>query len=271
MQSLILGLIQGLTEFLPVSSSGHLALTQHLMGLEADSSAMLLFDVVTHIATLAAVAVVFVHSFRSYLARLIRESSSSFSGRRFAWPMAGYGVLASIPTALMGFLLKDVFKSAFGEPWIIALALVVTGGLLWASGHIRRPRLGWRRFPWWGAIIVGIAQGVAICPGISRSGATICTALFVGLRRRWAGEFSFFIAVPAILGAGLLEIKEALELTAGKSAAIGLGPLVLGAIVAFVSGVAALKVLLRTVRTGKLHFFCYYCWMLALVVLVFGQ
>jgi len=270
LQGAILGLIQGLTEFLPISSSGHLALTQHLMDLDADSPTMLFFDVVTHIATLVAVGVVFAPTFASYLNRLIRETSLSFGGRRVAWRMAAYGVLASIPTAVIGLCWKDTFESAFGSPKAIAVALAFTGALLWASGRVPRPKRGWRRFHWWRAVLVGVAQGIAIFPGVSRSGSTICVALLLGLKRRWAGEFSFFIAAPAILGAGLMKTKDVFELSASEASGMGGWPLAVGAVTAFVSGVAALKVLLHTVRAGKLHLFCYYCWLLALVGLLLG-
>ena len=268
LQALVLGLIQGLTEFLPISSSGHLALTQQLMGLEADSPALLLFDVATHVATLAAVVLVFAQTFGRYLNRLVRESSRSFAGRRIAWHVAGYGVAASIPTALMGLFLEDAFTSAFGEPRLIAVALAVTAALLWTSGRIPRPKRGWRRFSWWRAVLVGVAQGAAIFPGVSRSGATICVALLAGLKRQWAAELSFFIAAPAIVGAGIMKLGKALAPPASEPAAIGLAPLAVGALAAFVSGVVALKILLNTVRTGKLHLFCYYCWLLALVTLI---
>ncbi|MCP4589949.1 MAG: undecaprenyl-diphosphate phosphatase [bacterium] len=267
LQGLVLGILQGLAEFLPISSSGHLALAQQAMGLDAGSPPMLLFDIITHVATLAAVGLVFAVTFQRYLRRLIRESSSSFAGRRFAWRVAGYGVLASIPTALIGLFLNDTIKTAFGSPRVIAVGLVTTGCLLWVIGRIPRPRRGWRRFPWWGALVVGVAQGIAIFPGVSRSGSTICVALLLGLKRRWAGEFSFFIAAPAIIGAAILETKDTLELPVGNLADISWGPLGLGALSAFISGVVALKILLGTVRAGRLQFFCYYCWVLALVVL----
>lgn len=268
LQGLVLGLVQGFTEFLPISSSGHLAVTQHLMGLQADAPGMLMFDVLTHVATLAAVAVVFAQTFWHYFRRLILESSPFFAGRRIAWRVAGCGVLASIPTAVIGLLLKDQIKAAFGSPRAIGVGLALTAGLLWLSGRVPRPRRGWRRFPWWGAVVVGVAQGIAIFPGISRSGWTICAAMCVGLRRRWAGEFSFFIAVPAILGAAILEGREVLSLVGGESGGAPVGPLALGAVAAFLSGVVALRLLLRSVRRGRLHWFAYYCWFAALAILL---
>ena len=267
-QALILGIVQGLTEFLPVSSSGHLAVSQRLMNLDADSHAMLLFDVASHLGTLLAVVAVFAGTFRLYLRRLWSESRRSFTGRRMAWRIAGLGLCASIPTALIGLLFKDTLEAAFGKPVWIGVALLVTGTLLHAVGRIPRPRRGWRRFGPGRAVLVGLAQGAAILPGISRSGATICTAMLIGLRRRWAAEFSFFIAVPAILGAALLKAKDTLDLPADQIAAIPKGPILLGAAAALVSGYLALRLLLTAVHRAKLQYFCYYCWLAGVVVLV---
>jgi len=186
LQALILGVVQGLTEFLPISSSGHLAITQRLMHLDADSQAMLLFDVASHLGTLLAVIYVFAGTFRRYVQRLFAESRSSFVGRRIAWPIAGLGVCASVPTALIGLVFKDPLEAAFDKPIWIGVGLLLTGTLLFVTGKIPRPRRGWRRFGVGRALLVGIAQGAAIMPGVSRSGSTICVAMLAGFRRRWA-------------------------------------------------------------------------------------
>lgn len=266
LQALILGVIQGLTEFLPVSSSAHLAITQQLMRLEADSPAMLMFDVAGHLGTLAAVVLVFAPTFRRYLRRLILESRLSFGERRVAWRIAGLGVCASVPTAIIGLAFKDTLEAAFGKPRWIGVALLVTGTLLYVTGKVPRPRLGWKKFGLGRAFAVGLAQGVAILPGISRSGATICAAMIVGLRRRWAGEFSFFIATPAICGAAVLKAMDTFELSGPQSAALPTGPILLGAITALFSGYVALRLLLVVVHRAKLQHFCYYCWLVGLVV-----
>ncbi|MCH7814763.1 MAG: undecaprenyl-diphosphate phosphatase, partial [Planctomycetes bacterium] len=145
-QALVLGIIQGLTEFLPVSSSGHLAIAQRLMHLEADSHGMLLFDVASHLGTLAAVVWVFAGTFGRYLRRLLAERGPDYAGRRIAWRLAGLGVAASIPTALIGLFFQDTLEAAFAKPTWIGLGLLATGTLLFVTGRLPRPRRGWRRF-----------------------------------------------------------------------------------------------------------------------------
>ena len=266
LQAVVLGLIQGLTEFLPVSSSGHLALAQTLWKLEPDSSAMLWFDVCSHLGTLVAVATVFAGTFGRFAGRLLRESSSSFAGRRIGWRIVAMTVAASIPTAVIGLTFKDQLQAAFGKPVWIGVGLLVTGALLWSTNRAPRPRRGWRRFAWWRAALVGIAQGVAILPGTSRSGSTIGCAMLLGLKRRWAGQFSFLIAVPAIVGATVLEFADLSSLPAdsvGRAGAIQLG-----SAVAMLSGYAALRVLLGVIQRAKLHLFAYYCWAIGAAVII---
>ncbi len=267
LQAVVLGILQGLTEFLPISSSGHLALVQHVMDLDPESQGMILFDVAVHLATVIAVAAVFAGQFVRYFRRLAAESTPRFTGRRTAWRIALLGVLASVPTALIGLLFKDQLEAAFGKPIWIAAALVFTGVLLWLTGKAPRARRGWRRFGGGRALLVGLGQGIAILPGVSRSGTTISVALLLGIRREWAAQFSFFIAIPAICGAAGLHFKDVLE----TGVALGdllTGPLLVGAACAMATGYVALRLLLAAVRRARLHYFCYYCWALALVVFV---
>ncbi len=281
-QAVVLGVIQGLTEFLPVSSSGHLALVQHWMRLPAESTEMLLFDVATHLGTLLAVVVVFARTFLAYFARLIRElrsdgpppnprSRRSWFVRKAAWRVAILGMIACVPTGVIGLGFQDQFKAAFGSPTAIGIALLVTGVLLFASSKVPRPRKSWRQFGVLGALAVGVAQGLAITPGISRSGATICTALLCGLKRQWAAEFSFLIAFPAICAAAAKEFKDVLELPADQLAGIPALPIAVGSLVATVVGYFALKGLLAAVRGAKLVYFSYYVWALGVLVIVLGQ
>jgi len=263
----LLGVIQGLTEFLPVSSSGHLAVVQAWLDLDAAGLAMLLFDVFAHLGTLVAVLIVFRRQISLFLRRLLRESARAFVGDRIAFRIALLGIVASVPTAFIGLAFKDKFEEAFGEPRWIGAALACTGAILFVTRWLPRPTRGWRQFLWWQAAIVGIAQGMAIMPGISRSGATICVALMLGLRRRWAGEFSFFIAVPAILGATVLKTADAFEAVAGESIAIGWGPIAVGGLLSFLTGIAALMILLVVVRRAQLHYFAFYCWLLSAAIL----
>jgi len=267
LHAILLGFIQGATEFLPVSSSAHLALTQHWFNLAPNSPPLLLFDVLAHLGTLVAVFVIFSRSIVRYARRLMAESRRDWSGRRYAWRVAMLGITACIPTAIIGFSFKDSFEQAFENRALIAVCLICTGLLLAVTPLCRRPRLGWKNFRWYQAALVGVAQGLAILPGISRSGSTICAATFLGLRRRWAGEFSFFIVVPPIVGASLLKIKDTFELPADQLSTIPWGPVLAGSVVSLIVGVFALRLLLDIVRRAKLHYFALYCWLLATLIL----
>jgi len=266
-EAILLGAIQGLSEFLPISSSGHLALTQHYFGLDAAGATMLLFDVQSHLATLVAVVIVFAVPIRRFTARLIAESSGDRQRPRYAWRIAMLAVIASVPTAVIGLTLKDTFESAFDKPRWIGACLLVTGAMLAALGVAPRGRRGWKRFAWWQAGLVGVAQAGAILPGISRSGATICTAGYLGLRRRWAAEFSFLIAGPAILGGTLIKVRDTLALPSAEFEAIPTGPVLAGSATALVVGAASLVLLLGAVRRTKLHYFCVYCFLIGALVL----
>ncbi len=258
-----------MTEFLPVSSSGHLALGQRQLGLDPDSPTLLLFDLMAHLGTLIAVWIVFATPTRRYVHRLIRESLPSWHGRRrVAWRITLLGIAATVPTAAIGLGFKDTLEAAFDKPRWIGIGLLVTGVLLALTAMIRRGRRGWRQFRWWQAVLVGLAQGLAILPGISRSGSTICVAAYCGLRRRWAAEFSFLIVVPAILGATVLKTKEAFELPALQSSAIPWGPIAVGSVVSLIVGVFALRLLVQAVRRAKLHYFAVYCWIVGVITLL---
>lgn len=268
LEAILLGIIQGATEFLPVSSSGHLALVQHALDLDPDSTTMLLFDVLVHLGTLLAVVIVFARPGLRYFKRLWAESASGWRGARYAWRFAVLGIVASIPTAAIGLGFKEQLEATFDNRVAVGVGLLFTGLLLWVTSMMPRGQRGWRRFSYWRAAVVGVAQGLAILPGISRSGSTICTAGLLGMRRRWAGEFSFFIALPAICGAAAIKIKDTLELPSEQFAEIPWTPVVVGSFVSLIVGVAALMILLRVVRRSKLHYFAPYCWALGALVLI---
>ena len=260
-KAIILGVLQGLTEFLPVSSSGHLAIAQRHLGLAPDDPTMLRLDVMTHVGTVAAVVVIFFPTFRRYTRRLLRELERNGPRPRYALRIACLGFAATAVTATIGLGFKEPLLAAFGKPTWIGWGLITTGVLLAGTKFVKRGRRGWGRFTWWHAALVGLVQGLAILPGISRSGATICVASFCGLRRRWAAEFSFFIAVPAILGAAVLELGETLSRSNEGAPVTAWGPTLLGSGVAFVAGLVALRILLTTVQRGRLHYFALYCWL----------
>ncbi|MEE8487996.1 MAG: undecaprenyl-diphosphate phosphatase [Gemmatimonadota bacterium] len=252
LQAAILGLVQGLTEFLPVSSSGHLVIGQALLGVDPRG---VTFEVVLHLGTLSAVLWV-------YRARIVEIGGGVFTGDRDSWSYVGLIFLASIPAGLAGFFGRSVFERAFSSPVLAAAMLLATGGMVFtlrttAPGATReRPTAG-------NSIWIGCAQALAILPGISRSGSTVALGAWLGVDVIRLAEFSFLMSVPAILGAGLLQISEL-----GHGPGLGYGPLTVGFAVAAVTGVAAIRLFIKTLRDGTIHRFAYYCWALGAVYLV---
>jgi|CXWL01.1.fsa_nt_gi undecaprenyl-diphosphatase len=267
LDGIILGAVQGLTEFLPISSSAHLAVVQSWLRLDPEGLHMHVFDGVSHIGTVMAMLLVFFSSFRNYLGRLIAELRPDWPGRRYALRFALLGVIASIPTAIIGLAFKKHFEQSFGDAVEVGGGLVITGAMLIGTSLAPRGRKGWKQFSWWNACLIGIAQGISISPGISRSGATICTGTLCGIRRRWAAEFSFFIAIPAILGATALKLREAFAEHEVSVSAIAWGPTLVGGLVAFIIGVISLKLLLDAVRRAKLHHFAWYCFVVGVFIM----
>ncbi|MCX6840873.1 MAG: undecaprenyl-diphosphate phosphatase [candidate division WOR-3 bacterium] len=254
LEAVLLGLVQGITEFLPVSSSGHLAVLEHLWKLPAESRLPL--TTMLHGAT--ALAVLFY--FAPLLARLIRGLWAGDAARRgSSWRMVGFIVLASVPAGVVGVMFSDMIDRAFSSLLLVGLMLLVTGGVLFGTRFARpRGEMSWMR-----ALLVGVAQAIAILPGISRSGATIAGGLYLGMERKQAFEFSFLLAIPAISGAFLMQVRKV------NLAVLSPAALAVGMAVAFVAGLAALFVLGRAVTGRKLHWFAYYCWAAGLAVILF--
>lgn len=257
-QAIILGAIQGVAEFLPVSSSGHLALAAYFFG-QADVP--LLFDVLLHLSTLAAVIIVFRAPILGLLAVLgrfiVRKSRPDDSdGLKLIVAL----LIATAVTAVIGFALKDlVDPNTFGpenQKWfyaVVSACLVVTGIILLVSGRYKPKTTQTVPRPLQ-AVIVGLAQGIGVIPGISRSGSTIAASLFAGIDRKKAGEFSFLLSIPAILAAFMLELKDA-DTLAGSVSAL---PLAAGMLSAFLVGLVSLKFLLGLINRGKLGWFAAY-------------
>ncbi len=255
LQAALLGIVQGLTEFLPISSSGHLVIGQHLLGLDEPH---LLFDVAVHVGTLLAVVLVFFDDLWSMLRSLLPWCDGDPASRRMVWLVA----IGTVPAACAGLVLQDLFESLFGSTTAVGAALLLTGLILFLTMHIPLGQRDIGSMSWRSALLVGVAQALAIIPGISRSGATISAGLALGMQRDLAARFSFILSIPAILGALLLQLRDVSGLSGEQ-----LMPLLIGAILAAVTGYIALRILLSLVQRGKLHWFAYYCWCLGLITL----
>lgn len=254
----ILGLVQGLTEFLPVSSSGHLVLGQHLLNIDEPS---MLFNVAVHVGTLAAVLAVFRGDLIAMLRGLWERGEEGRRGRRLIWLVA----VGTLPTALIGLLFKDVFEALFSSIRTVGIALLVTGALLFITRLVPKGTRNEERTGMGRALLIGLAQGMAITPGISRSGTTIAIALLLGVDRKLAAHYSFLLSIPAILGALLLQVREI-----QPNQSVDLAPLLVGGVVAAIVGYGALRVLLKLVQSGRLHWFAPYCWALGLAALAWS-
>ncbi len=274
LQAALLGVVQGLTEFLPVSSSGHLVLFQQWLG---DSffavEQAVLFDLVLHLGTLLPV----LWYYREDLGDIVRAwtvdgAPRPEGGGLMDWLRADANrwlgflvVVGTIPTGLIGVGLKDVFESLFHGVQPVGIALLLTGALLlatrWRSGGaVSAASMGIGA-----ALLIGLAQGMAITPGISRSGTTIAVALFLGFDRALAARYSFLLSVPAILGAVVLLAKDGITFEGASLAALGVGFLA-----AMVVGYLALVMLVALVKKGGLHRFTWYVWPVGLVALFLG-
>ena len=269
-EALILGLLQGLTEYLPVSSSGHLAIGSHILGIEAEEN--LMFTVAVHVATVLSTLVVL----GGEIIRLVRGTFGPFNAgasglaRLNADQRYMLNILVSmIPIFVVGIFFKDTVESIFGQGLlVVGCCLLVTAGLL-AYSYYGKPRQK-ESISLLDAFIIGIAQAVAVLPGLSRSGSTIATGLILGNNKAHMAQFSFLMVIPPILGEALLDtIKAAKE---GFSAAFGdlsVMALVVGFVAAFVSGIAACKWMIGIVRRGKLIYFAYYCVAVGAVTLAY--
>ncbi len=264
--AVVLGVIQGLTEFLPVSSSGHLVLFQNLFGLTEPE---LLLDICLHVGTLAAVCSVFFREIISLLRtfvqlpRLYRKHGNlaDMFGKNPDIRMAGLIFFGSIPTGICGVLFHQIADRIFSSVLIVGVMLVITGTFLWMTRWLGVHGKNLQQMKLTDALIVGLAQGFSILPGISRSGATISAALFLGIDRGLAGRYSFLLCVPAITGALLLHLKSPVLYSSISPVGILAGSLAAG-----LTGFFALKILLRLVRKGSLFYFSPYCWILGTAV-----
>ena len=270
LQAVILGLVQGLAEFLPISSSGHLALLENFFGIKEDN--MLFFTVLLHFGTLIAVFVVFWKDIWELLQELvltIKDLIGRKGLRLNERPVRKLGVMiivSCIPTAIIGFVFGDLFESFYSKPIVIAIMLIITALLLiaaetWGGGNRNIENLNYRN-----SIFIGIVQGLAIIPGISRSGSTLFASLLCKLDRDFAVKFVFLISIPTILGSLILELPDGIrEGLHGEP----VGPVIVGVLVAFLSGLFAVKVMLKVVSNKKLKYFSYYLFAVAAAVIIY--
>jgi undecaprenyl-diphosphatase len=254
-EAIILGLVQGLTEFLPVSSSGHLVIFQDFLGMNQPGVTL---EVILHFGTLLSVLFVFGRDFLDLL-RFPKDAEQ----RRFLLLL----LVGLIPTALMAFLLGDYMELLFNSPLAVGMMLLVTGGLLKLLTVFTGGKKDITGMKYQDALWVGLLQGVAIIPGISRSGSTITAAVWRGLDQATAVRYSFMLAAPVIFGATLLEVKDLLA--AGIERALLVNYLA-GGLVAFLAGIFAIKTFIRLLQRHKFHYFAYYCWAAGAFIIIYA-
>lgn len=270
-EAIILGLVQGLAEFLPISSSGHLTLLQHFFGIEGES--VLAFAVLLHLGTLISVFIVYWRDITELFIELCYVIVDIFTGKglgtkRNETRRLGYMIIvATIPTAAIGLIFNDLFKSFYESLLAVGMGLIFTGTILWISERLNSSRKGIREMKFSHAIFVGICQGIAITPGVSRSGSTLFGGLISGLNRKLAVKYAFLISIPSILGSVVLEAPSAFEQGMDMTLAI---PILVGVIVAAVSGLFAIKTMINFVSKQKLCYFSYYTWVLGAAVIVYS-
>jgi len=262
LDSLILGLVQGLAEFLPVSSSGHLVILQHFMG-HHNAAENIVFDIFLHLATLLAVVYVYRTSLKDiFTGKDVGEGEDKIKPAK----LIGLLAISVLSTAVI-FPFKDIFESLFSNIDGVRIFLLINAVALAVLPRFRKGNLGLGRLTWVGAIIIGLAQAVGAFPGISRSGSTILAGLLLGLSPREACRYSFLLAIPTILAAALIQIPEAL----GLGMQIQIPQVIMGSIVALISGLFAIPLLVGVVEKGKLWGFAIYCAALGLILFFFNS
>lgn len=269
LHSVLLGLIQGVAEFLPISSSGHLAIAEHLLGMSGAAEIPEFFDVLLHLGTLIAVFAAYWEDIRDMVVEF-------FSGVR---DLARHSTPTPVPPARRMILLiivgtlplfavlpiKDLVEGLANNMYFVGGALIVTGFLLFASDRVKKGRKTERSATLLDVLLVGVAQAIATCPGISRSGTTITAGCFVGFERKFAVRYSFLMSIPAILGANILALKDALE---SNIVAADIPVYLIGVVVSAVVGYLCIRLLKMIAEKGKFGFFAYYCWAAGALTLI---
>ncbi len=268
LQAIILGILQGLTEFLPISSSGHLVIAQHyLKGFEQPG---VLFDVLLHLGTLCAVLFYYRRDITGILGAFgikfgLQAYCKNVNGnaQKSQRRLAALIVTGTLPTAVVGVLFKDHIEGLFASVVFTASMLIVTGSLLVIADGIKEQKRTVNSLTFKDSILIGFVQGLSITPGISRSGSTIATGLFRRIDGEEAARFSFLLSIPAILGAVMLQIPEFSHIKASAIPAY-----LLGTLSAMLTGILAIRMLIGVLRQGRLRYFAYYCWLVGSVVII---
>lgn len=267
LSAIILGAVQGISEFLPISSSGHLVLVPALLGIETG----LAFDTILHIGTLVAIFTFFwkdiINLIKGFILSIIdltegvdifKRELHRVPEKRFAWLI----IVGTIPTGIMGILLKDAIETIFRGTLFVGIFLLVTAAVLYyserhSSGQITQKDMSFKQ-----ALIVGICQGLAVFPGISRSGSTIASGLCLGLNREYAARYSFLLSIPVVIGAGLIQIKDIATLDASASV------LLAGFISSVIFGYLSIKLLMKMIKGWSLDIFAYYCTIIGIITII---
>jgi undecaprenyl-diphosphatase len=261
-EAIVLGIVQGLTEFLPVSSSGHLVLGQYFLGIREPQ---LFFDIMLHIGTLGAVILTFCRDIWYIIISLFgiepkpQHDQTYTITKKYGRMFTLYIIVASIPTVIIAFILSKSIEGLFANPLFVSCMLLITGTILWLSGKFHKNIAKNGSLNFTSSLIIGTVQGIAALPGISRSGSTISAAVICGVDRNEAARYSLLLSIPAIIGAALLDFKDM------ESIEIPVFTVICGTLVAFVVGYIAIKLLLRVLRKGNFSKFAYYCWILGLI------
>lgn len=264
-QALLLGLVQGLTEFLPVSSSGHLIIFKELLGISGDG--FLDFTITVHLATVLSTVIIFRKEIWQLIIGFFKFCYNDETD--YVLKIA----LSMIPVAIVGFFFKDQVETLFGSGLlIVGISLFVTAALLLLSDYVKIASVKEHRngISYIQALLVGIAQAFAVTPGLSRSGATIATGLVSGVKRDKIAQFSFLMVLAPIIGEQLLDLIKLSSSETSISAGIGLSPLIIGFIAAFVSGLLACKIMITIVKKAGMTWFAAYCAILATILIIFS-
>lgn len=248
LQSILLGIVQGLTEFLPISSSGHLVLMQKIFGIREGA---LVFDTMLHAGTLVAVFIVFWKDIVGIIKKPLGKLPLML-------------VVATIPTVIIAVLFKDFFEKAFASGATLGFEFILTGIILYAVESMRQGEKKLKELNYVDAVIIGVAQGAAILPAVSRSGLTIAGALSRKLDRTFAAHFSFLLSIPAILGSIVFQIKDIAKEGAANTNIL---PIIIGTLFAAIFGLLSIKIMLRVITQGSLKVFAWYVWALGAFII----